>query len=279
MPQVRSASIYSGEFGRATVNLTDRALVKHTHRQINILIKIGGLDAIFEVDDEPLVLDETSVLLFNSWLPHAKRASEFGLSMILSLFIEPDWMREALPETGPFVESLFPNARAELSTQARMHANRLASAIPGQMGLSAGGRPDELLMNLLTALVVDHARADVVRAPEPRRGGGDFRIRKALEYIHQHAHHNPRMEEIARASGLSRSHFFERFRECVGTSPQHYADYVRVTYATMRLSSSNQPLIDLADELGFSGHSNFTRFFCQHIGVSPSEFRRQTANY
>lgn len=279
MPQGRSASIYSGAFGRATVNLSDRALVKHTHRQINILIKIGGQDAVFEVDDEPLVLDETSVLLFNSWLPHSKRASESGLSMILSLFIEPDWMREALPETASCVESLFPSVRANVSTEVRMHANRLAAAISGQMELDGGGRPNELLLNLLTALVVDHARADVVRVPELRRGGGDFRIRKALEYIHQHAYQNPRMDEIARASGLSRSHFFERFRKCVGTSPQHYADYVRVTYATMRLSSSDQSLIELADELGFSGHSNFTRFFSQHIGVSPSEFRRQTANY
>jgi AraC-like DNA-binding protein len=35
-------------------------------------------------------------------------------------------------------------------------------------------------------------------------------------------------------------------------------------------------LIELADELGYGNHSNFTRFFTQHVGVSPSEFRRQT---
>jgi AraC-like DNA-binding protein len=35
-------------------------------------------------------------------------------------------------------------------------------------------------------------------------------------------------------------------------------------------------LIELADELGYGNHGNFTRFFTQHVGVSPSEFRRQT---
>jgi AraC-like DNA-binding protein len=42
------------------------------------------------------------------------------------------------------------------------------------------------------------------------------------------------------------------------------------------LSTTNRPLIELADELGYGNHSNFTRFFTQHVGVSPSEFRRQT---
>jgi AraC family transcriptional regulator len=37
-------------------------------------------------------------------------------------------------------------------------------------------------------------------------------------------------------------------------------------------------LIELADQLGYQNHSNFTRFFTQHVGVSPSEFRRQTAD-
>ncbi|WP_255326469.1 AraC family transcriptional regulator [Sphingobium sp. EM0848] len=274
--QERLIWIFSGRFGRATVNLNDRPLVEHCHRQINILFKMGGADALFQAGGKDLVLDDDSVLLFNSWLPHAKLANDGKPTLILSLFIEPAWLSEVLPETATVVESLFPLASARLNDDVRMLANRLASAIPTHVR-DVEDQCDELLLNLMDALVVHHADQSVDRAALPRRRMVDFRIRKALSYIHDHALRNPRMEEVAREVGLSRSRFFEQFRRCVGTSPQHYADYVRLTAATRRLSTTDLPLIELADELGFAGHSNFTRFFTQHIGVSPSEFRRQTA--
>lgn len=277
MAQERLVWIFSGRFGRATVNLNDRPLVEHSHRQINILFKMGGADAIFQADGKDIVLDDQNVLLFNSWLPHAKLANDGKPTLILSLFIEPAWLSEMLPETTMIVESLFPGPSAELNEEVRMLANRLASAIPTHVR-DIDDQCGDLLLSLMDALVTNYADSSLDRALLPRRRMVDFRIRKALAYIHENALKNPRMEEVAREVGLSRSRFFEQFRRCVGTSPQHYADYVRLTMATRRLSTSDLPLIELADELGFAGHSNFTRFFTQHIGVSPSEFRRQTTS-
>jgi len=276
MAQERLVWIFSGRFGRATVNLNDRPLVEHAHRQINILFKMGGADATFQADGKNLPLDDQTVLLFNSWLPHAKIANDGKPTLILSLFIEPAWLAEVQPAAAMAIETLFPSPSAALNDEVRMHANRLAAAIPTHVR-DIDDQCGDLLLNLIDALVTNYADASIDRAMLPRRRMVDFRIRKALSYIHDNALRNPRMEEVAREVGLSRSRFFEQFRRCVGTSPQHYADYVRLTMATRRLSTSDLPLIELADELGFAGHSNFTRFFTQHIGVSPSEFRRQTA--
>jgi len=73
----RSAPIWivQGRFGRATVNLIDRALVEHMHREFNILFKLGGADATFRSNDVTLSLDDRSVLLFNPGVPHAKLAN------------------------------------------------------------------------------------------------------------------------------------------------------------------------------------------------------------
>lgn len=276
MKQEQLVWIFSGRFGRATVNLNNRPLVEHAHRQLNILFKMGGADAVFRVEGQDLLLDDTAVLLFNSWLPHAKHPSTGNPTLILSLFIEPSWLGEVQPVTLGKMEQLFPTPLATLGDEVRMHANRLAAAIPTHIR-SADDQCETLLLNLVDALVTHHADSSVDREILPRRRTIDFRIRKALAYIHENALRNPRMDEVARAVGLSRSRFFEQFRNCVGLSPQHYTDYVRMTAATRRLSTTDVPLIELADELGFAGHSNFTRFFIQHIGVSPSEFRRQTA--
>lgn len=267
--------ILSGRFGRATVNLNDRALVEHAHRQINILLKLGGADAHFLVDGKELALDDASMLLFNSWLPHGKLAG--APSLILSLFIEPDWLRDALPHTAARVTELFADAQVTLTEEVQIQASRLATAITAQHRASQE-QCERLLLDLVDAIVAQYAGDAAEGSQMPRRQMIDFRIRKALAYMQANSLRSLQMEELARQVGLSRSRFFEQFRRCVGTSPQQYADYIRVTTATRLLSTTDLSLAELADELGFAGHSNFTRFFTQHIGVPPSEFRRQTSD-
>jgi AraC-like DNA-binding protein len=33
-------------------------------------------------------------------------------------------------------------------------------------------------------------------------------------------------------------------------------------------------MVSLSGELGFSAHSHFTRFFQQHLGAGPSQYRK-----
>jgi AraC family transcriptional regulator len=106
----------------------------------------------------------------------------------------------------------------------------------------------------------------------------DHRIRHALTHIRTHAAENPNIDRIAVDVGLSRSRFYQQFKSCVGVSPQHYLDWQRMTLATNELSATEKRIADIARDLGFSAPSHFTRFFVQHMGLSPSEFRRLTIN-
>jgi AraC-like DNA-binding protein len=267
--------ILQGPFGRATVNLTDKALVEHAHREFNIIFKLGGADTVFRSEGQTLSLDDDSALLFNPWAPHAKLASESGPTMILSLIIEPSWLARSLANKTQPLGALFPSPREKITEEVRINASRLAAAISAHL-LQPANACEDLLEDLITAVTREYAAPDVPRDIITTARPIDYRIRKALAYIHEHALENPKIDEIARGVGLSRSHFFEQFRRCVGASPQHYIDWVRMAAATRRLSTTDRPLIELADELGFGAHSNFTRFFTQHIGVPPREFRRLT---
>ena len=273
----RSAPIWivQGRFGRATVNLIDRALVEHMHREFNILFKLGGADATFRSNDVTLSLDDRSVLLFNPGVPHAKLANQAGPTMILSLIIEPSWLVRVLSARIPRPDRLFPSSRVEISSEVMLHARRLAAVMSTHVTVDASGCED-FVADLADAVTREYADPSVDRDIIATARPIDYRIRKALLYINEHAMENPKVDDIARRVGLSRSRFFEQFRRCVGNSPQHYRDCSRVAIATRLLSTTNRPLIELADELGYGNHSNFTRFFTQHVGVSPSEFRRQT---
>lgn len=276
MSQAAPIWIFSGDFGRATVNLTERPLVEHAHQQFNIIFKLGGADTEFRSSSTALPLDDDAVLLFNPWVPHLKLANDAGPTMILSLIIETSWIDRVLERQGLPRGLLFPNPREPLNEDVRLNAERLAAAIPRHL-LNPDSDCAALLEDLIDAVIGAYIQPDVARAPATAARAIDFRIRKALHYIHEHALENPRIDDIARMVGLSRSRFFEQFRRCVGASPQHYIDHFRMKLATRWLSTTDRPLVELADELGFCAHSNFTRFFIQHIAVSPSEFRRQTS--
>ena len=266
--------IMTGDFGRATVNVTNRALVEHAHQQFNMLFMLGGADTVFRSGNEDLALDASSVILFNPWVPHLKLANEDEPTTILSLVIEPAWIDRVLEARDLRHGLLFPNVRETMTPALALAAERLASAISRGV-LDAGDERERPLVELIEAVVEAYIVPDAASVTALGRPI-DFRIRKALAYIHEHALDNPRVEEIARTVGLSRSHFFEQFRRCVGASPRHYIDHFRMRIAMHRLSTSEHSLIEVADELGFGAHSNFTRFFAQHMAVSPSEYRRQT---
>jgi AraC-like DNA-binding protein len=267
--------IVSGDFGRATVNLTDRALVEHAHQQFNMLFMLGGGDTMFRSGAEELPLDEGSVLLFNPWVPHLKLANSGGPTMILSLIIEASWIDRVLERQGLRAGLVFPHPREQMTDNVRLDAERLAAAIPRDL-IGENGECEALLTDLIDSVIAAYIAPDVERPSASSGRPIDFRVRKAIAYIHAHALENPRIDDIAKMVGLSRSRFFEQFRRCVGASPQHYIDHIRMKAATRWLSTTERPLVELADELGFGAHSNFTRFFAQHMAVSPSEFRRQT---
>ena len=266
--------IVTGDFGRATVNVTDRALVEHAHQQFNMLFMLDGAETTFRTGTTDLPLDRSSVILFNPWVPHLKLANDGAPTMILSLVIEQGWIDRMLEAQGLRSGLVFPNVLERMTSAVQLAAQRLAGAISRGLCDSVEDR-EQPLMELIDAVVAAYIAPE---AATVAKGGRpiDFRIRKALLYIHEHAHENPRIDEIARTVGLSRSHFFEQFRRCVGASPRHYIDHIRMSAAMRWLSTSERSLVEVADELGFGAHSNFTRFFAQHMAVSPSEYRRQT---
>ena len=137
----------------------------------------------------------------------------------------------------------------------------------------------EELIFQLTATVV-HRFADW-RAPKVRDHvpAGDYRIRRAIKRMRESACDPADFDGLACASGLSRPHFNYRFRQATGVSPGLFRNAIRVEESVRALSERRLGVSQLSDELGFSAQSNFTRFFQQHTGATPHQFRRVLAEF
>lgn len=271
------AQILQGDFGRATINTTEQAIVEHAHREFNVIIKLSGEDTALQLESASLQVDDHSVVLLNPWVVHAKHPGNRGPSTILSLFLNPSWLANEFQETAPHLDHLFPSPREPLVDELRAQVNLLVAAISTR-ALESPGLCEQRLKAVVGTVVRQYGDIDTDGKALRNTRPTDHRIRKALAYIHEHATENPKVSEITRSAGISRSHFFAQFSRCVGVSPRHYIDSLRLGIATRWLSSTDRPLIDVADELGFGTHSNFTRFFTKHMALSPSEFRRRTTN-
>ena len=79
---------------------------------------------------------------------------------------------------------------------------------------------------------------------------------------------------MARDAGLSRPHFYKLFRREIGVTPNIYLNTLRMEKAIERLGQTEHSITTIADDLGFSCQSVFTRFFSSHVGMPPTDYRR-----
>lgn len=102
-------------------------------------------------------------------------------------------------------------------------------------------------------------------------------LARAVEYIEDHLGDPVSRELVARAAGLSPSHFSHLMRARLGWSFRELLIRLRIERARRLLADSDQGLAQIAQECGFADQSYFTRAFRRRTGETPGDFRRQRA--
>jgi AraC-like DNA-binding protein len=82
------------------------------------------------------------------------------------------------------------------------------------------------------------------------------------------------LNEIARACGLSVSHFSRAFRRSTGSAPHAWLLQMRVEAAKAMLRQRDASLSSIALVCGFADQSHFTRVFTRRVGLSPGAWRK-----
>jgi AraC family transcriptional regulator, activator of mtrCDE len=101
----------------------------------------------------------------------------------------------------------------------------------------------------------------------------DSQIGRALELVHEAPGDSWSVDRLAKAIGMSRSRFAERFTELVGVTPMAYVTEWRLQKALARLGRKEVSIKEIAAQAGYQSSAAFTRAFAQRFGVSPTEYR------
>jgi AraC family transcriptional regulator len=82
------------------------------------------------------------------------------------------------------------------------------------------------------------------------------------------------LEALAARAGLTPSHFCRVFKRATDITPHQYVMKARLERAQDLLGASDLSIAAIADQLGFTSQSHFTRAFRHYAGQTPSGWRQ-----
>ncbi len=133
-----------------------------------------------------------------------------------------------------------------------------------------------LILSFLVHLTVIYksSSAGDRKDPSPARDK-QLVIAPALDYIHTNYMHDFTIDDLARVCEMSPTHFRRMFLSIMGTNPLDYLNSFRISKASVLLRSTEIPVLEISEEVGFRSVSSFNRHFADIMGTSPLKWRKQ----
>jgi AraC-like DNA-binding protein len=124
----------------------------------------------------------------------------------------------------------------------------------------------------------NHRNIDVVREANNNAdtiiNESPFIIKKTIQYINDHIYESIKIEELVKLTKWEKHHFLRMFTKYIGLTPYQYILSRKMDIAKSLLIETALPIIDIAYELGFNSHSNFSIRFKKLTGNTPDDYRK-----
>jgi AraC family transcriptional regulator len=192
------------------------------------------------------------------------------VSEYTNLFLEPDWLNQIAAEHG-FSTGIQLNHQVIFTDPTILHiAQLLKSEV--QSGGVAGSLYVESLRNLLGVHLLRHYSQ--VASPKLEAVAIDhLQLQQVKDYIEDHLADDLTIADLAALIPISQFHFARSFKAAIGIPPHQYVTQRRVEQAKMLLTVTQLPIIEIAEQVGFSNQSHFTAQFRKLTGATPKQYR------
>lgn len=98
-------------------------------------------------------------------------------------------------------------------------------------------------------------------------------VKRAIAFTEAHLDSEISARDVARAAHLSERTFVRRFGEEVGMTWRHALRRLRMIRAVELLSNDEEPIVQVALQVGYASLSAFNKAFRDFSGYTPSQFR------
>lgn len=142
--------------------------------------------------------------------------------------------------------------------------------VSGQPGGIASFRIETLFRDILDEMFMC--------AGNKTSGKAQTLYEKAAAYIHEFYMEPITLSSLAEQNGVSHNRLVYVFRKYAGMGPGDYLLQYRLNRSRELLISSNAPLRELVQVVGFNDPFHFSKVFKKNFGISPSKFREKFTN-
>ena len=134
-----------------------------------------------------------------------------------------------------------------------------------------------LMLEFISLAIESHDNADrSIR--RVREYPTDAYVRYAADFIREN-YATVRISDVARYIGIHRSYLTNIFKEKMGVSPQEYLIQCKLQRAVKFLIETDNPIQEIARQVGYDNPLTFSKTFKNFYGVSPKHYRQQHKDY
>lgn len=102
----------------------------------------------------------------------------------------------------------------------------------------------------------------------------NYKIKRVIEYIHEHYDHDLTLNELAHYVGLNNSYLSRIFKEQTGSMLIPYINRYRVKKSLDYLKDGKLKTYEIAEKVGFNSIDNYYISFKKMYGLPPNEYRK-----
>ncbi|MEJ8567954.1 helix-turn-helix transcriptional regulator [Elongatibacter sediminis] len=211
-----------------------------------------------------VVADRTRVLFYNRGTRYRREAlNRYGDHCLWFAFADDQLaQRCGGPAHRPYRDPV-----RHLPQSAYLEIRRLYARV--RRGAADPLEVEDTAFSLLARLLETGVETGPVSARQQRT------VTAAEAYLAAHYGEAVRLDEVATAVACSPFHLSRLFRRLRGIGLHQHLSELRLRDAVDRVCDSDEPLTDIAMDLGFSSPSHFSSRFSDRLGVTPSRFRQQ----
>lgn len=104
------------------------------------------------------------------------------------------------------------------------------------------------------------------------------KLKTVLKYVEEHYTQSLSIDDMAKLTHYSKSHFMKFFKTHMGMGFTEYLNDYRLTMAARLLVSTDDTILTIASLSGFEHLSYFNRLFRRKFHVTPGEYRLNTSS-
>lgn len=143
-------------------------------------------------------------------------------------------------------------------------------------------RKEEIVGGLFTALVflcADQLDKQGLKVETLKNKSKQYYFVRFMELLVSDLRTSRKVEYYSDRLGVTPKYLSGLIKTVSGSSAAKWIDEYTIAEASMLLRFSDKTIQQIADEMNFPSQSFFSKYYKQHTGITPSQYRYTTTNY